>query len=89
MANQGRVILAIDGMQPEIGHEVLWVIRDCISGEILLAKTLLSSRNEDLAALLLEVTNTLDVPIDGVVSDGQQSIRKAVGLALDLSEILT
>lgn len=24
MANQGRVILAIDGMQPEIGHEVLW-----------------------------------------------------------------
>ncbi|BCL40192.1 hypothetical protein NSMS1_66390 (plasmid) [Nostoc sp. MS1] len=82
MANQGRVILAIDGMQPEIGHEVLWVIRDCLSGEILLAKTLLSSRNEDLVALLLEVTNTLNVPIDGVVSDGQQSIRKAVGLAL-------
>ncbi|MBD2266681.1 transposase, partial [Anabaena sp. FACHB-709] len=74
--------LAIDGMQPEIGHEVLWVIRDCLSGEILLAKTLLSSRNEDLVALLLEVANTLDVPIDGVVSDGQQSIRKAVGLAL-------
>ncbi|MBW4429913.1 MAG: hypothetical protein KME50_37600 [Nostoc desertorum CM1-VF14] len=75
MANQGRVILAIDGMQPEIGHEVLWVIRDCISGEIILAKTLLSSRNEDLVALLLEVTNTLNVPIDGVVSDGQQSKR--------------
>ncbi|MEH1788765.1 MAG: hypothetical protein V7L23_25070 [Nostoc sp.] len=49
---------------------------------IILAKTLASSRNEDLVALLLEVTNTLDVPIDGVVSDGQQSIRKAVGLAL-------
>ncbi len=82
VANQGRVILAIDGMQPEIGHEVLWVIRDCLSGEILLAKTLLSSRNEDLVALLLEVTNTLNVPIDGVVSDGQKSIRKAVRLAL-------
>ncbi|NEU83622.1 hypothetical protein G1O98_32610 [Nostoc sp. UIC10630] len=75
VANQGRVILAIDGMQPEIGHEVLWVIRDCLSGEIILAKTLLSSRNEDLVALLLEVTNTLNVPIDGVVSDGQQSKR--------------
>ena len=72
------MILAIDGMQPEIGHEVLWVIRDCLSGEILLAKTLLSSRNEDLVALLLEVTNTLNVAIDGVVSDGQQSIRKAL-----------
>ncbi|MBD2535734.1 hypothetical protein H6G97_42800 [Nostoc flagelliforme FACHB-838] len=80
--NQERVILAIDAMQPEIGHEVLWVIRDCISGEIILAKTLLSSRNEDLVALLLEVTNTLNVPIDGVVSDGQQSIRKAVKVAL-------
>jgi len=72
---QGRAILAIDGMQPEVGNEVLWVIRDCLSGEILLAKTLLSSRNEDLAALLLEVRCTLDIPIDGVVSDGQQSKR--------------
>jgi hypothetical protein len=79
---QGRLILAIDGMQPQVGHEVLWVIRDCLSGEILLAKTLLSSKTEDLAALLLEVSNTLDVPIDGVVSDGQQSIRKAVEVAL-------
>lgn len=79
---QGRLILAIDGMQPSVGHEVLWVIRDCLSGEILLAKTLLSSRNEDLAALLLEVNHTLDVPIVGVVSDGQQSIRKAVEVAL-------
>lgn len=79
---QGRVILAIDGMQPEVGHEVLWVIRECLSGEILLARTLLSSRNEDLAALLLEVSNVLDVPIAGIVSDGQQSIRKAVEVAL-------
>ncbi|BDA68574.1 hypothetical protein CAL7716_079520 [Calothrix sp. PCC 7716] len=79
---QGRLILAIDGMQPTVGHEVLWVIRDCLSGEILLAKTLLSSKTEDLAALLLEVSNTLNVPIDGVVSDGQQSIRKAVEVAL-------
>lgn len=79
---QGRVILAIDGMQPEVGHEVLWVIRECLSGEILLARTLLSSRNEDLAALLLEVSHSLDVPIDGIVSDGQQSIRKAVEVAL-------
>jgi hypothetical protein len=79
---QERLILAIDGMQPDVGHEVLWVIRDCLSGEILLAKTLLSSTNEDLAALLFEVKNTLDVNIDGVISDGQQSIRKAVEVAL-------
>ena len=32
--------------------------------------------------MLLEVKNTLDVEIDGVISDGQQSIRKAVEVAL-------
>ena len=39
----GRVILAIDGLQPDVGHEVLWVIRDVLSGEVLLARSLLSS----------------------------------------------
>ena len=77
-----QVILAIDGMQPDVGHEVLWVIRECLSGEILLARTLLSARSEDLAALLREVKEAIGVPIAGVISDGQQSIRKAVELAL-------
>ena len=77
-----QVILAIDGMQPDVGHEVLWVIRECLSGEILLARTLLSARSEDLAVLLREVKEALAVPIAGVVSDGQQSIRKAVEIAL-------
>ena len=30
-AAAGRVILALDGLQPDVGHEVLWVIRDVIS----------------------------------------------------------
>jgi len=77
-----QVILAIDGMQPDVGHEVLWVIRECLSGEILLVRTLLSARSEDLAVLLKEVKESLVVPIAGVVSDGQQSIRKAVEIAL-------
>jgi hypothetical protein len=81
-ASAGRVILAIDGLQPDVGHEVLWVIRDCLSGEVLLARSLLSSTRDDLAALLTEVKGALQVPIVGVVSDGQDSIRKAVKLAL-------
>jgi hypothetical protein len=76
--NQGRVVLAIDGLQPDVGHEVLWVLRDCLSGEILLAKSLLSATARDLSALLREVRDALPVPITGVVSDGQESIRKAV-----------
>lgn len=82
-ASAGRVILAIDGLQPDVGHEVLWVIRDCLSGEVLLARSLLSSTRDDLARLLTEVKAALQVPIVGVVSDGQDSIRKAVKKALD------
>jgi hypothetical protein len=81
-AKAGRVILAIDGLQPDVGHEVLWVIRDVLSGEVLLARSLLSSSQDDLAMLMREVKEALDVPIAGVVSDGQTSIRKAVTKAL-------
>jgi hypothetical protein len=79
----GRVILAIDGLQPDVGHEVLWVLRDCLSGEVLLARSLLSSTQDDLARLITEVKEALSVPIVAAVSDGQDSIRKAVQKALD------
>lgn len=78
---QQQVVLAIDGLQPDVGHEILWVIRECLSGEILLARTLLSATHQDLAALFEEVKPLLCVPVVGVVSDGQHSIRQAVALA--------
>ena len=59
----GRVILAIDGLQPDVGHEVLWVIRDCLSGEILLGRSLLSWTQDDLAGLISEVKEAVNVPI--------------------------
>jgi len=78
LRSQGRVILAIDGLQPDVGHEVLWVIREVLSGEIVLARALLSSTQEDLAELLREARALLPLPVDGLVSDGQLSIRRAV-----------
>ena len=82
LAAQGRVILALDGLQPDVGHEVLWVVRDCLSGEVLLARSLLSGTANDLAPLLREVADAVGVPVAGVVSDGQTSIRRAVERAL-------
>jgi hypothetical protein len=85
LAAQQRVILAIDGLQPDVGHEVLWVVRDCLSGEILLARSLLSGRETELAALLREVRTALDaipVQVAGAISDGQHAIRNAVASAL-------
>jgi hypothetical protein len=82
LRGQGRVVLAIDGLQPDVGHEVLWVLRDCLSGEVLLARSLLSATAPDLKALIDEVRAALPVPITGALSDGQESIRLAVAQAL-------
>jgi hypothetical protein len=82
LAKQQGVILALDGMQPDVGHEVLWVLRDCLSGEVLLARSLLSAREAELVELIRTVQQGLAVPILGVVSDGQHSIRNAVATAL-------
>ena len=78
----GRVVLALDGLQPDVGHEVLWVVRDCLSTEVLMARSLLSATQDDLAVLLGALRDALDVPIVGVISDGQLSIRRAVAAAL-------
>jgi Transposase, Mutator family len=82
LEEQGRAILAIDGLQPDVGHEVLWVVRECLSGEVLLARSLLGGTQGELAPLLREVTDALPVPVAGVISDGQRAIRKAVQSAL-------
>jgi hypothetical protein len=82
LEEQGRVVLAIDGLQPDVGHEVLWVVRECLSGEVLLARSLLGGTQGELTPLLREVTDALPVPVAGVISDGQHAIRKAVQSAL-------
>lgn len=62
LKEQGQVILAIDGLQPDVGHEVLWVLRGCLSGEVLLARSLLSAWEAELADLLREAHQVIDVP---------------------------
>ena len=81
LQKQGQVILALDSLQPDVGHEVLWVVRDCLSEEILLARPLLSSTQGDLTALLTEVKEELEqlkVPVKGVISDGEETIGSAM-----------
>jgi len=89
LAEQGGVILAIDGLQPDVGHEVLWVLRDVRSSEVLLARSLLSATEGDLAPLVAEVRDALAgndrepaIPILGLSYDGQHSLRNAVAHTL-------
>ena len=78
----GRVILAREGLQAAVGHEVLWVLRDGLSAEGLLARSLLSATPDDLAVLIDSVRQALGVPMVGVISAGQPSLRGAVEKAL-------
>ena len=82
MLEEGRALLALDGLQPDVGHEVLWVIRECLTGQILLAQSLLSSAQDDLADLLHRACAGLPVPVAAALSEGQRSVRNAVALAL-------
>lgn len=85
LKEQKQIILALDGLQPDVGHEVLWVLRDCGSGEVLVARSLLGATENDLTPLLQEaakICQDLQLPIAGVITDGQRSIRNAVAHAL-------
>jgi hypothetical protein len=73
----GGIILAMDGVQPEKGNETLWILKDHQTAETLLAKNLQSADRGSIASLLREI-KALNIPIKGVISDGQRSIRLAV-----------
>jgi len=78
----GKVVLARDGLQPTVGNEVRWGVRDGLSGAMLLARSLLSATADELAPLLTAVKEALDVPIVGGIADGQPSVRNAIAQAL-------
>lgn len=83
LKEQGRVVLALDGLQPDKGHEVLWVVREVLSKEVLLARPLLGSSQQDLEGLLREALRGVEeVAVVGVISDGEVAIRKAVAAVL-------
>jgi hypothetical protein len=73
----GGIILALDGLQPEQGNEQLWVVREVLSGAVLGAANLQQASAPFLARLLRPVRET-GLPVLGVVSDAQESIRLAV-----------
>ena len=81
LVKQGRIVLTIDAAKPERAGEALWLVRDHLSGEVLLGFT---ARNIDAGALAERIREaaSIGVPIAGVVSDGEKVIVDAVELAL-------
>jgi methylmalonyl-CoA mutase cobalamin-binding subunit len=77
VAAHGGIVVALDGLQPEQGNEQLWVVREVLGGTVLGAANLQQATAERLADLLRPIREA-GVPVLGVVSDAQESIRLAV-----------
>lgn len=75
-AQNGGIILSMDGVQPEKGNEMLYVIREVFSGTILAARNMKSGAATELRTLIDPIIE-MGYPIVGIVSDGQVSIRQA------------
>src|SRR5215210_6903642 len=77
VAEHGGLIVALDGLQPEQGNEQLWVVREVQSGAVLGAANLQQASAPFLEPLLQPIRAT-GLPVLGIVSDAQASIRVAV-----------
>ena len=77
VAEHGGIVLALDGLQPEQGNEQLWVVREVLSGTVLAATNLQQATAPVLEGLLRPI-RALDLPLLGVISDAQESVRLAV-----------
>ena len=76
------LVISLDGMEPEQGNEMLFIVRDANLDLTLRAETLYSSRADLISRQLLEPIKDLGFRIRAVVSDADKNIRRAVEASL-------
>jgi hypothetical protein len=75
------LVLTIDGLQPEKGHETLYVVRELRGKRIWFAEALLSSSTEEVQRLLAKAkdwANELGKPVELWMSDKQDAFVKGI-----------
>ena len=77
MHERGGMLLSIDGIQPDKGNEVVYLVREVLTGRMILAEPTCESETETLKRLLAPV-QALEVPVQGIVSDAQASLVCAI-----------
>ena len=79
--NTSDVILSIDGLQPEKGHETLYVVREVRQKRVLFAEPLLSSTYGEVERLLIrakECVAQMNLPVRLWISDKQDAFVKGI-----------
>lgn len=73
--------LAIDGLQPEKGHETLYVVRELTQKRVWFAEPLLSSTNDEVRRVLArasQIAEALGLPVAGWMSDKQEAFVQGI-----------
>jgi hypothetical protein len=77
----GSLVLTIDGLQPEKGHETLYVVRELMRKRVWFAEPLLSSATQEgrrLIILARQWAAHLDKPVRAWMSDKQDAFVTAI-----------
>lgn len=75
------VLLSIDGLQPEKGHETLYVVRELRCRRVWFAESLISSSAEEVRRLIVRakgMAKRLGKRVEGWVSDKQDAFLTAI-----------
>jgi len=77
----GDVVLTIDGLQPEKGHETLYVVREVTRNRVWFAEPLLSGATDEIRKLFLrakQLADQLNLKVVLWISDKQDAFLKCV-----------
>jgi hypothetical protein len=77
------LILSIDGLQPEKGHETLYVVREVGQKRVWFAEPLISSSAEEVRRILIQArqwAERLEIPVRGWLSDKQDAFVSGIAI---------
>lgn len=80
-AQTKSLVLAIDGLQPEKGHETLYVVRELTQKRVWFAEPLLSSTKDEVRRVLAragQIAKALEIPVAGWMSDKQEAFVQGI-----------
>src|SRR3984957_4046100 len=83
-----EIILCIDGLQPEKGHETLYVVRELSQKRVWFAEPLISATDDEVRRLITkakEWAQALGTPVGLWVSDKQEAFVK--GIAVEFPDV--
>jgi hypothetical protein len=83
-----EIILCIDGLQPEKGHETLYVVRELTRKRVWFAEPLLSATEDEVRRLITQAkewAESLSIPVGLWMSDKQEAFVK--GIAAEFPDV--